>query len=74
MTKCLALHLIKQKFELMENNVLGIHHITAIAGHAKRNFEFYSKVLGLRFIKKTVNFDDPNIFIMVMKQDRQEPS
>jgi glyoxalase family protein len=62
MTKCLALHLIKQKFELMENNVLGIHHITAIAGHAKRNFEFYSKVLGLRFIKKTVNFDDPNTY------------
>jgi len=42
----------------MENKILGLHHITAIAGDAKRNFEFYSKVLGLRFIKKTVNFDD----------------
>lgn len=43
----------------MENQLLGIHHITAIAGNAKRNFDFYTQVLGLRFIKKTVNFDDP---------------
>jgi glyoxalase family protein len=46
----------------MENNILGIHHITAIAGNAKRNYDFYTKVLGLRFIKKTVNFDDPNTY------------
>lgn len=46
----------------MENRILGIHHITAIAGDAKRNFDFYTKVLGLRFIKKTVNFDDPNTY------------
>lgn len=46
----------------MENTILGIHHITAIAGDAKRNFDFYSNVLGLRFIKKTVNFDDPGTY------------
>ena len=46
----------------MENTILGIHHITAIAGDAKRNFNFYSNVLGLRFIKKTVNFDDPGTY------------
>ena len=46
----------------MENKILGLHHITAIAGGAKRNFDFYSKVLGLRFIKKTVNFDDPGTY------------
>lgn len=46
----------------MESKVLGIHHITAIAGYAKRNYDFYSKVLGLRFIKKTVNFDDPKTY------------
>ena len=46
----------------MENQVLGIHHITAIAGKAKTNYDFYTKVLGLRFIKKTVNFDDPNTY------------
>ncbi|WP_343694821.1 ring-cleaving dioxygenase [Flavobacterium sp.] len=46
----------------MENRILGLHHITAIAGDAKRNFDFYSKILGLRFIKKTVNFDDPGTY------------
>lgn len=46
----------------MENKILGLHHITAIAGDAKRNFDFYSNVLGLRFIKKTVNFDDPGTY------------
>jgi glyoxalase family protein len=46
----------------MENRIMGLHHITAIAGDAKRNFDFYTKVLGLRFIKKTVNFDDPGTY------------
>lgn len=46
----------------MEEKVLGIHHITAIAGNAKRNFEFYTTVLGLRLVKKTVNFDDPHTY------------
>ncbi|HTE34578.1 MAG TPA: ring-cleaving dioxygenase [Chryseolinea sp.] len=46
----------------MKNNILGIHHITAIASNAKRNFDFYTKVLGLRLVKKTVNFDDPGTY------------
>lgn len=37
----------------------GIHHITAIVGDPQENLNFYTEVLGLRFIKKTVNFDDP---------------
>lgn len=40
----------------------GIHHITAIAGPAQRNFDFYTRTLGLRFVKKTVNFDDPGTY------------
>ncbi len=40
----------------------GIHHVTAIAGPASRNFDFYTRVLGLRFVKKTVNFDDPGTY------------
>jgi glyoxalase family protein len=43
----------------MEDRISGLHHITAIAGEAKRNFNFYTQVLGLRLVKKTVNFDDP---------------
>lgn len=46
----------------MNNRILGLHHITAIADNAKRNFDFYTKVLGLRMVKKTVNFDDPGTY------------
>jgi len=37
----------------------GIHHVTAISGRADHNLDFYTRILGLRFVKKTVNFDDP---------------
>lgn len=46
----------------MENTILGLHHITAIAGNAKINYDFYTRILGLRLIKKTVNFDDPETY------------
>lgn len=42
--------------------ILGLHHITAIASDAKQNLDFYTKVLGLRLVKKTVNFDDPGTY------------
>lgn len=44
------------------NKISGLHHITAIAGNAQRNYDFYTKVLGLRLVKKTVNFDDPGTY------------
>jgi glyoxalase family protein len=40
----------------------GIHHVTAIAGPAARNLDFYTRVLGQRLVKKTVNFDDPGTY------------
>lgn len=40
----------------------GVHHITAIAKDARRNLDFYTRVLGLRLVKKTVNFDDPGTY------------
>src|SRR5215510_11907791 len=40
----------------------GIHHVTAIAGKPARNLEFYTRTLGLRFVKRTVNFDDPGTY------------
>lgn len=46
----------------MEDRILGLHHITAIADSAKKNLDFYTKVLGLRLLKKTVNFDDPGTY------------
>lgn len=43
-------------------NTAGIHHITAIVGHPQENVDFYAGVLGLRMVKKTVNFDDPGTY------------
>ncbi|MFG1347091.1 ring-cleaving dioxygenase [Xanthobacter autotrophicus DSM 431] len=40
----------------------GLHHVTAIAGPAARNLAFYTRTLGLRLVKKTVNFDDPGTY------------
>ncbi|RAI45861.1 ring-cleaving dioxygenase [Rhodoplanes roseus] len=40
----------------------GIHHVTIMAGRAHRNLDIYTRTLGLRLVKKTVNFDDPGTF------------
>ena len=42
--------------------VAGIHHVTAIASDARRNVAFYTELLGLRLVKRTVNFDDPSAY------------
>src|SRR3979411_773834 len=46
----------------MPASVPGIHHVTAITGDVQRNLYFYVGVLGLRFVKKTVNFDVPDTY------------
>ncbi|MBI3976234.1 MAG: ring-cleaving dioxygenase [Armatimonadetes bacterium] len=46
----------------MTATLLGIHHVTAIAGDPQRNVEFYAGTLGLRLVKITVNFDDPGTY------------
>lgn len=43
----------------MTDRIAGIHHVTAIATDPQRNLDFYAGVLGMRLVKKTVNFDDP---------------
>jgi glyoxalase family protein len=42
--------------------ITGLHHVTAIAGDPQRNLNFYAGVLGLRLVKRTVNFDDPGSY------------
>jgi len=42
--------------------VTGIHHITAIAGDPQKNVDFYTGILGLRMVKKTINFDAPDVY------------
>lgn len=46
----------------MKPYITGIHHITAIAGNAQQNIDFYSGILGLRLVKKTINFDAPDVY------------
>ncbi len=46
----------------MNTDTTGIHHVTAIAGDPQRNVDFYVGLLGLRLVKKTVNFDDPGTY------------
>jgi glyoxalase family protein len=46
----------------MATKSAGIHHVTAIAGDPQRNLDFYGGTLGLRLVKRTVNFDDPQTY------------
>jgi glyoxalase family protein len=46
----------------MEQLITGIHHVTAIAGDPQKNMDFYVGILGLRLVKKTVNFDAPDVY------------
>ncbi len=46
----------------MQPTITGLHHVTAIAGDPQRNLDFYAGVLGLRLVKRTVNFDDPGTY------------
>lgn len=57
----------------MESKILGLHHITAIAGDAQQNYDFYTKVLGLRMVKKTVNFDDPKTYHFYFGDEQGSP-
>lgn len=52
----------------------GIHHITAVAGDPKENHRFYTQVLGLRLVKKTVNFDDPSIYHLYYGDETGQPA
>ncbi|QDI91237.1 ring-cleaving dioxygenase [Salicibibacter halophilus] len=51
----------------------GIHHITAIVGHPQENVDFYAGVLGLRLVKKTVNFDDPETYHLYFGDETGKP-
>lgn len=57
----------------MKDYILGIHHITAISGDPELNLEFYTKILGLRLVKKTVNFDDPETYHLYFGNEKGEP-
>jgi glyoxalase family protein len=51
----------------------GVHHVTAITGDAPRNVDFYTRVLGLRLIKKSVNQDDPTVYHLFYGDEEGSP-
>ncbi len=51
----------------------GIHHITCITADAQQNVDFYARVLGLRMVKKTVNFDAPDVYHLYYGDERGAP-
>lgn len=51
----------------------GIHHISAITGDAQRNLDFYTRVLGLRLVAKTVNQDDPSVYHLFYADEQGHP-
>src|SRR3712207_8126902 len=50
-----------------------LHHITMITGDAQKNVEFYAGVLGLRLVKKTVNFDQPDAYHLYFGDESGAP-
>src|SRR5262245_21650181 len=51
----------------------GIHHVTAIAGKPQRNLDFYTRTVGFRFVKRTVNFDDPVTYHFYFGDEKGNP-
>lgn len=46
----------------MDTLINGLHHVTTIAGDTQRNVDYYTDILGLRLVKRTVNFDAPDVY------------
>lgn len=55
------------------NNVLGMHHVTAITSSAEKNYEWFTEVLGMRLVKKTVNQDDIQTYHLFFADDEGNP-
>jgi len=54
-------------------SITGLHHITLVAGDAQRTVDFYAGLLGLRLVKKTVNFDDPGSYHLYFGDEAASP-
>ncbi|UOQ45190.1 ring-cleaving dioxygenase [Halobacillus salinarum] len=54
-------------------NLLGIHHVSALTANAKKNYEFYTNILGMRLVKKTVNQDEPSMYHLFYADEYGSP-
>lgn len=57
----------------MDNQITGLHHVTALASDAQKNVDFYAGILGLRMVKKTINFDAPDVYHLYYGNENGEP-
>jgi glyoxalase family protein len=57
----------------MEQLITGIHHVTAIASGSQENIDFYAGILGLRLVKRTVNFDAPGVYHFYYGDEQGNP-
>lgn len=58
---------------MTNNQLLGIHHVTAMTDDAERNYQFFTEVLGMRLVKKTVNQDDIYTYHTFFADDEGSP-
>ena len=56
-----------------QQDILGIHHVTAIASNPQKNIDFYTQILGIRLVKLTVNFDDPTTYLLYFGDEIGRP-
>lgn len=57
----------------MIQKITGIHHVTALASDAQKNLDFYAGILGLRMVKKTINFDAPDVYHLYYGNENGDP-
>ncbi|MGI9410794.1 MAG: ring-cleaving dioxygenase [Hyphomicrobiaceae bacterium] len=57
----------------MTGAVIGLHHVTAVSKNITGNVDFYTRILGLRLVKKTVNFDQPSHYHLYFGDERGRP-
>lgn len=57
----------------MLTQIKGLHHVTSMAADAQENNDFFTKTLGLRRVKKTVNFDEPSVYHLYYGDERGTP-
>lgn len=58
---------------MSNNKITGLHHVTAISSDAQKNLDFYAGLLGLRMVKKTVNFDAPDVYHLYYGNEEGAP-
>ena len=57
----------------METLINGLHHVTTLAGDVQRNVDYYTTILGLRLVKRTVNFDAPDVYHLYYGDETGSP-